>query len=181
METSESKPGEIISDEVVMHQIYLLRGEKVILDQDLAFLYQVETKQLKRQVRRNIERFPGDFMFELNAEEIENLRCQIGTSSWGGTRYAPMAFTEQGVAMLSSVLSSPVAIQVNIRIMRVFTRLRKMLGTQEEVKQKVKELEFRLNTHDEQIGSLIDFLKQYFQTENEREAIGFKLESKQAG
>ena len=91
---------------------------KVLLDRDLADLYEVETSQLKRAVRRNIERFPPDFMFELNNEELENLRCQIGISSWGGTRYAPMAFTEQGVAMLSSVLKSERAIKVNIAIMR---------------------------------------------------------------
>ncbi|MHB1279172.1 MAG: ORF6N domain-containing protein [Bacteroidia bacterium] len=95
-----------IPEEVIMNKIYFIRGHKVMLDRDLAELYGVETKQLKRQVRRNAARFPEDFMFELTAEELQNLRSQIDTSSWGGTRYDPMAFTEQGVAMLSSVLNS---------------------------------------------------------------------------
>ena len=106
----------IIPNEVISNKIYLIRSQKVMLDKDLAELYAVETKQLKRQVRRNIERFPEDFMFELTEIESEILRSQIGTSSWGGNRYIPMAFTEQGVAMLSSVLSSPTAIKVNIQI-----------------------------------------------------------------
>ncbi len=96
----------VVTDEVVMNKIYVIRNQKVMLDKDLADLYQVETKQLKRQVKRNIERFPEDFMFELTQLEYENLRCQIGTSSWGGVRYLPIVFTEQGVAMLSSVLNS---------------------------------------------------------------------------
>jgi hypothetical protein len=104
----------------------MIRDQKVMLDEDLANLYKVETKQLK-QVRRNIDRFPNDFMFELTKEEFENLRSQIGTSSWGGARYLPMAFTEQGVAMLSSVLKSARAIKVNIQIIRIFTRIREML------------------------------------------------------
>ena len=95
-----------IPNEIITNKIYFIRGEKIMLDSDLATLYGVETKQLKRQVRRNIDRFPADFMFELTKEELENLRSQFGTSSWGGTRYFPMAFTEQGVAMLSSVLKS---------------------------------------------------------------------------
>src|SRR5665213_935272 len=102
----------------------IIRREKVMLDKDLAERYGVETKQLKRQVKRNINRFPKDFMFELTTREFENLRSQIGTSSWGGTRGMPMAFTEQGVAMLSSILNSTTAIEVNIRIKRVFTKMR---------------------------------------------------------
>jgi hypothetical protein len=100
--------------EKITSKIYLIRGQKVMLDRDLAELYDVETKRLKEQVRRNIERFPDDFMFELSKSELENLRSQFATSSWGGTRYAPMAFTEYGVLMLSSVLKSDSAIQVNI-------------------------------------------------------------------
>ena len=103
-----------IPNEIIENKIYFIRNVKVMLDSDLALLYGVETKQLKRQVRRNIERFPDDFMFELNEIESEILRSQIGTSSWGGTRYMPMAFTEQGVAMLSSVLTSTTALKVNI-------------------------------------------------------------------
>lgn len=119
----------IIPEEVIMSKIYLIRARKVMLDMDLAELYGVETKQLKRAVRRNEKRFPPDFMFELSQKEFENLRSQSGTSSWGGVRYSPMAFTEQGVAMLSSVLNSDRAILVNIQIIRIFTRMREMLLT----------------------------------------------------
>jgi len=112
-----------IPDEYMALKIYVIRGQKVMLDMDLAELYGVETKNLKRAVRRNIERFPEDFMFELSSNEFENLRCQTGTSRWESTRYAPMAFTEQGIAMLSSVLKSKQAIAVNIQIIRVFIRM----------------------------------------------------------
>ena len=129
-----------IPDEVVLNKIYLIREQKVMLDMDLAELYGVETKQLKRAVRRNSDRFPEDFMFELDKEELEILRSQIGTSSWGGVRYAPMAFTEQGVAMLSSVLNSERAVQVNIHIIRVFTRVREMLLTHKDVLLKLEQI-----------------------------------------
>ena len=138
----------IIPDEVVMNKIYLIREQKVMLDMDLAELYGVETKQLKRAVRRNSDRFPEDFMFELDKEELEILRSQIGTSSWGGVRYAPMAFTEQGVAMLSSVLNSDRAVQVNIHIIRVFTRMRQMLLTNKDVLLKLEKLEQKTIEHD---------------------------------
>ena len=113
---AEKKTEILIPQEVLISKVHEIRGQKVMLDRDLTELYQVETKQLKRQVRRNIDRFPDDFMFELSIEEHEILRSQSGTSNWGGTRYAPMAFTEQGVAMLSSALSSPLAIKVNMLI-----------------------------------------------------------------
>lgn len=115
-----------------------------MLDKDLAALYGVETKYLKRQVKRNLERFPEDFMFELNAEEFETLRRQIGTSSWGGSRYAPMAFTEQGIAQLSGVLNSPRAIAVNIQIIRLFTKMREVLSTHKEL---LLQLEGRVPEH----------------------------------
>ena len=108
----------LVAEQKVLNKIYVIRGEKVMLDKDLSAMYGVETKQLKRQVKRNIDRFPKDFMFVLTKRELENLRSQIGTSSWGGLRYMPMAFTEQGVAMLSSILNSKTAIEVNIRIIR---------------------------------------------------------------
>lgn len=120
----------VLADEVIINKIYMMRGKKIMLDRDLAELYGVETKQLKRQVRRNIDRFPEDFMFELNEEEFRNWRGQFGTSNTSdkmGLRYAPYAFTEQGVAMLSSVLNSKIAIEVNIRIIRIFTKLREMM------------------------------------------------------
>ena len=131
----------LIPNETIVQKIIVIRQQKIMLDSDLAQLYRVETKYLKRQVKRNLERFPDDFMFELTPEEIENLRCQIGTSSWGGSRYTPMAFTEQGVAMLSSVLNSGIAIQVNIQIIRVFSGMRELLSSQQELLKKVNELE----------------------------------------
>ena len=122
--------------------IYLIRAQKVMLDSDLADLYGVETKILKRAVKRNHERFPEDFMFQLNNQELIRLRCQNGTSKMGhgGSRYLPYAFTEQGVAMLSGVLTSPRAIKVNIAIMRAFVRLREVLASHKELARKLEEL-----------------------------------------
>lgn len=164
-----------IPTEIIRDRIHVIRGINILLDHDLAAIYQVETKQLKRQVKRNIERFPEDFMFELTKEETENLRCQNGTSSWGGTRYASMAFTEQGVAMLSSVLSSPTAIQVNIQIIRVFTHLRKLAQDHETLVRKINLLELRLDDHDEQLVEMLQAVKQLFIEQlTERPLIGFK-------
>ncbi len=147
----------IIPDEIILNNIYLIRGQKVMLDFDLAKLYQVETKQLKRSVNRNTDRFPGDFIFRLNKEEFDILRCRIGTSSWGGTRYMPMAFTEQGVAMLSSVLNSPTAINVNIQIIRVFTKMRAFLLTHKDILLQLEKIEKKMGGYDGQIafGKLI--------------------------
>ena len=132
-----------IPAERITKKIYLIRGQKIMLDRDLAELYGVQTKVLKQAVRRNISRFPNDFMFELTDEEFQNWRSQIVTSKSDrmGLRYKPMAFTEQGVAMLSSVLNSKRAIQVNIQIMRAFTRLRQMLSTHDELKKKIESME----------------------------------------
>jgi hypothetical protein len=123
----------LVVEQKILNKIYAVRGERVMLDQDPTEMSSVETKQLKRQVKRNIERFPKDLMFELTVKEFENLRSQIGTSSWGGTRYMPMAFTEQRVAMLSSILNSKTAIEVNIRIIRVFTKMREYALTHKEI------------------------------------------------
>ena len=128
----------IIPIEVIANKIHLIRHEKIMIDKDLAELYEVETKQLKRSVKRNIDRFPPDFMFELTKSEFENLRCQFGTSNLGGTRYLPMAFTEQGIAMLSSILKSTRAVQVNIQIIRTFTKLRRMILNNEELKKEIE-------------------------------------------
>jgi ORF6N domain len=117
----------IIPDETIIRKIYLLRGEKVMLDRDLAELYDVDTKVLKQAVKRNAKRFPKDFMFTLTQKKFQNLRSQIVASSWGGIRYLPSAFTEQGVAMLSGVINSPRAIEMNIAIMRAFVETRKLL------------------------------------------------------
>jgi hypothetical protein len=151
----------LLPDEKVIRRIILLRNKKVILDFDLAELYGTETKQLKRQVKRNIERFPEDFMFELTEEEQNNLRRQIGTSNWGGTRYASMAFTEQGVAMLSSVLKSAQAIAVNIQIIRVFSRMRELLFTHQDILLKLEKLEKKLliqDDHNEQVQREIQMI-----------------------
>lgn len=160
--------------------IYEIRGKKVMLDSDLAKLYGVETKRLKEQVRRNIDRFPGDFMFMLNNEEINNLRSQFATSSWGGSRYGPMAFTEQGVAMLSSILNSKRAIAVNIQIIRVFVKMRMLIDTQKEVLRKLEALEKKDLELDEKVTIIFDYLRQLEQTKQEetefknRRRIGFK-------
>ena len=150
-----------------------------MVDQDLAELYGAETKQLKRAVRRNILRFPEDFMFELTKEEFEHLRSQIGTSNWGGTRYLPMAFTEQGVAMLSSILNSERAIAVNIQIIRIFTKLREMILTHKDLLVKMNELEAKVSNHDENIKQVFDYLKQFIKEQkNPKEPIGFKQKKK---
>jgi hypothetical protein len=136
--------------QVIQSKIYEIRGQQVMLDFDLAELYEVETKRLKEAVRRNIKRFPSDFMFELNADEWTILRSQFASSSWGGIRYAPFAFSEQGVAMLSSVLKSEKAIDINISIMRAFVAVRKYMiqaspsslsRELEEIKERIKALE----------------------------------------
>jgi hypothetical protein len=139
----------------------LVRGHKVMLDADLAALYGVETKMLVRTVKRNAERFPEDFMFQLTAEELVNLRCQFGTSSsWGGRRYPPYAFTEQGVAMLSSVLRSPRAVQVNVEIMRAFVRLRRILADNAGLARRLDELEKK---YDVQFKVVFDALRKLMQ------------------
>ena len=158
---------QIIPVEVIENKILLIRGQKVILDRDLSILYNVKTRDLNKAVSRNITRFPKDFMFQLSKEEFKNLKFQFGTSrlpdgksGWGGTRKLPYAFTEQGIAMLSSVLRSERAVQVNILIMRAFVKLRIILSTHKELAQKLKELELRIDSHDEQITSIIEAINQ---------------------
>jgi hypothetical protein len=164
-----------IIEEKIINKIYLIRGMKVMLDFELSELYETETKQLKRQVRRNIERFPDDFMFELTVDEFTDLRSQSGTSSWGGSRYTPMAFTEQGVAMLSSVLNSSTAIKVNIQIIRVFTKMKEMLLTNKDILLKLEQLENKVGQHDENIQMIFEALKQLLNPPQEpRKRIGFK-------
>jgi len=137
---------------IIENKIYEVRGQKVMLDFDLAEMYEIDNKRLKEQVRRNIERFPSDFMFQLSSDEFENLRFQIGTSSWGGSRYAPFAFTQEGVAMLSGVLRSPKAIEVNINIMRAFVHMRQYLLSHAP-KQELEELRKRIEYLEEDISS----------------------------
>ena len=170
-------------EERVINKIFLIRGKKVMLDFELAEMYAVETKQLKRQVRRNAERFPKDFMFELAQKEFKNLRSHIGTSSWGGTRYMPIAFTEQGVAMLSSVLNSPTAIEVNIQIIRVFSKMRELLLTHkdillklEQVEKKMMQQDGKMKEYEEAIQAIFTALKKLLNPPNPpREPVGFKL------
>lgn len=140
----------LVTIEEISDKIYNIRGVKVMLDMDLAQLYEVETRILKRNVRRHIDRFPDDFMFELTKKELSNLRSQFGTSSWGGIRYLPMAFTEQGVAMLSGILNSKRAVQVNIQIMRTFTQLRHALLESKELKAAIEELKAQTGKKFEQ-------------------------------
>lgn len=137
---------------IIENKIHEVRGQKIMLDFDLAEMYEVDTKRLKEQVRRNIERFPSDFMFQLSSNEFENLRFQIGTSSWGGTRYLPFAFTEQGVAMLSGILRSPQAVEVNINIMRAFVHMRQYLLSHVS-RQELDELKQRIEYLEEDISS----------------------------
>ena len=142
MTDSQTTQVALISSDTLTGSILVIRGHKVMLDADLAALYGVETKALNQAVRRNIERFPDDFMFQLTSDEMENLRSQtVTSSSWGGRRTRPYAFTEQGVAMLSSVLKSPRAIQVNIEIMRAFVRLRQMVTSNADLARKLNALE----------------------------------------
>lgn len=155
--------------------IYLIRGKKVMLDRDLAKLYGVETKRLKEQVRRNIERFPDDFMFELSKSEFTNWRSQFATSNRDkiGWRYSPMAFTEQGVAMLSSVLRSKTAIQVNIQIMRAFTKMRQMIFDNAELRKEIENLRADV---DGKFQVVFETLDQLLTVDNKPKKIGFLKE-----
>jgi hypothetical protein len=167
----------MIPDELVINKIYLIREQKVMLDSDLAELYGTETKILKQAVKRNIERFPDDFMFELSQLEFDSLRSQFVTSKTGrgGARYLPMAFTEQVVAMLSSVLNSETAIRVNIQIIRVFTKMRELLSTHKDVLLQLEKMEKKLTGHDQEIALIFKYLKQLLTPPQlPRPKIGFK-------
>jgi len=170
----------MIPEEMIMSKIYLIRGMKVMLDKDLAELYGVSTGNFNKAVNRNIKRFPDDFMFRLTKKEFDNLIFQIGTSSWGGTRKWPNAFTEQGVAMLSSVLHSERAIIVNIKIIRVFTRIRRFLETHSEILSKLDKIEKKDIEQDKQILLIFEYLRQLEQDKQQqdeqsnRKRIGFR-------
>ena len=172
----------VIPDESILSKIYFLRGKKVMLDRDLAFLYGVETKSLKRQVRRNELRFPEDFMFELNDKEFEDWRRQFGTSNEDrmGLRYKPFAFTEEGVAQLSTVLNSERAIKVNIQIIRMFTKMRSFMLSNKDILRKLDEIERRYNDHDKKIEAIFNYLKKLKSADQtlsdfkNRNRIGFK-------
>jgi hypothetical protein len=161
---------------IIKSKIYEIRGVKVMLDFDLAEIYRVETKNLKRAVKRNIERFPTDFMFELTQSEVNSLRCQFGTSSWGGTRYQPFAFTEQGIAQLSSVLNSSFAIEMNISIIRAFVVLRQYALGYAELNRKFEDFMIETNTQFSEIYQLLDeFAAHNKELEKPPNRIGFVL------
>jgi hypothetical protein len=146
----------IIPIENIQSKIYIIRGKKVMFDKDLAKLYEVETKTLNQAVKRNIIRFPEDFMFKLTDNEYENLRSQFVTSSWGGLRYLPFVFTELGIAMLSTVLNSDKAILINIQIMRTFVQLREFLATNDEIKKKLQEHDYMISYLVESVDELLN-------------------------
>jgi hypothetical protein len=168
---------QLIPDEIIMNQIYYIRGQKIIIDKDLAALYNVTTGNLNKAVARNLKRFPEDFMFRLTEEEFKNLLFQNGIASWGGTRLAPYAFTEQGVAMLSGILSSDRAIHVNIQIMRIFTRIRQMFSDNTELRIEIDKIKTQLDNHDKNIEVVFKYLDELIDKKekpNERIRIGYK-------
>ncbi|MEK7332993.1 MAG: ORF6N domain-containing protein [Nitrospirota bacterium] len=170
----------LIPVEMIERKIYLIRGHKVMLDSDLAKLYEVPTRRLNEQVKRNISRFPADFMFQLTDEEADNLRSQIATSSsaHGGRRYLPFVFTEQGVAMLSSVLNSERAVQVNIAIMRAFVKLRELMATHKDLARKLEEMEKK---YDTQFKVVFDAIRQLMTPpETKKRKIGFEVRESRA-
>ena len=174
----------LVLEQRILNRIYFIRGEKVMLDRDLAEMYGVETRVLNQSIKRNLNRFPKDFMFQLSEKEFRNLISQNVTSSWGGTRKVPYAFTEQGVAMLSSVLNSETAIEVNIRIIRVFTKMRAFALTHKEILMQLAKLEKEVssnNSHTERnskdIENIFMVLKELLEKESKptpRNKIGFK-------
>jgi len=176
------KEMQILPDETIISKIYMIRGKKVMIDRDLAELYDVETRVLNQAVRRNEKRFPEDFMFQMTKEEMENWKSQIviSNSEKMGLRKPPLVFTEQGVAMLSSVLNSDRAIMVNIQIMRVFTKMRELVETQREILQKLEHLEKKDIEQDDKIMLIFEYLKQLEKAKQEefdqknRKKIGYK-------
>ena len=167
----------ILADEIVINKIYIIRRQKVMLDRDLAELYGVETKVLNQAVKRNAERFPKDFMFQLSQTEFENWKSQFVTSNSDrmGLRKLPYAFTEQGVSMLSGVLNSAIAIQVHIQIIRVFTKMKEILLTNKDILLKLEQMEKDVKTNKKDIALIFEALKQLLQKPKEpRRRIGFK-------
>ncbi len=160
MQKSSNKRDDLVApDEALATRIFFVRGKRVMIDEELARLYNVPTRRVNEQVKRNLSRFPEDFMFQLTAGEWRNLKSQIATSSWGGRRKLPFAFTEHGILMLSSVLSSDQAVQVNIRIMRIFVKLRGALLTQKHMLTKIERLEKRVSRSDKSIETIFRYLK----------------------
>jgi len=169
-----------IPEEIILQKIFFIRERKVMLDSDLAELYGVPTKALKQAVKRNLKRFPDDFMFICTNDEFKNLRSQNVTSNRGGVRYLPMAFTEQGVAMLSSILNSELAILVNIQIIRIFVKMRDLIQTSREILAKLNSMESKFGEHDQAISVIFEYLKELEKGKKEeadittRKRIGYK-------
>jgi hypothetical protein len=178
----------MVADEVIISKIYFIRGQKVMIDRDLAELYHVTTGNLNKAVNRNLKRFPEDFMFQLNATEFKNLMFQNGISSWGGTRKLPDAFTDNGMSMLSGILNSDWAIEVNIRIMRVFTRIGKMLLENTELRLAIEKLEAKADNNKrnielvfqyiDELNSKIDSQKSVTKPKVTQGKIGYKIPTK---
>ena len=172
---------DLIPHEIIETKIYVIRGKKVMLDRDLALLYEVETRALNQAVKRNIKRFPEEFMFQLSEEEMSDWKSQIviSNSIKMGLRKRPLAFTEHGVAMLSSVLKSERAIQVNIKIIKTFIKLREILLTHQELKQHIEKIEQRVDGHEQYFRIVFDALKQLMEPDNlPQKKIGFHIEKK---
>ena len=177
-----NQPVKVFTDGEIVENIYVIRGQKVMLDRDLAEMYNVATGRLNEQVRRNIQRFPEDFMFQLTHEEYNSLRSQIAILKKGRgkhVKFLPLAFTEKGVAMLSSVLRSEVAIQVNIQIIRVYTKMKQALLDNKELWRKVEKIEQAILKKDEEVQAIFKLLKTLLvKEEKPRQIIGFKVSSK---
>ncbi|MEO6734325.1 MAG: ORF6N domain-containing protein [Ferruginibacter sp.] len=169
-----------ISESGIVDKIFIIRGQKVMLDKDLAEMYSVEVKRLNESVKRNALRFPEDFMFQLSTQEWVHLKSQIATSSWGGARKLPFVFTEQGVAMLSSVLNSETAIQVNIQIIRVFTKMKQLLLDNKDLVLKIEKIERKLTDHDKGLQNIFIVLKKLLQAPDpvKRNPVGFPYPKK---
>jgi hypothetical protein len=165
-----------LADDSIIQKIYYIRGMKVMLDKDLAEMYGVETRILNQSIQRNLRRFPEDFMFQLSVEEYSNLKSQIVISSWGGTRKLPFVFTEHGVAMLSGILNSERAIDVNIKIIRVFTKMREMLSTHKDILLKLEQMERQVTSNSEEIQTIFNVLRELINPpDEERTPIGYKV------
>ncbi len=165
----------IIPDEIIISKIYLFRNQKVIIDSDLAEMYGVETRVLNQAIKRNHKRFPIDFMFQLNEDEFENLKEQNNSSKWGGRRTMPFVFTEHGVLMLSSVLNNDKAIEINIQIVRIFTKMRDMLLTHKDILSELEGIRKKITKQDDRIDMMYNYLMEFVKQEKHpRDKIGFK-------
>ncbi|HKP03931.1 MAG TPA: ORF6N domain-containing protein [Chthoniobacterales bacterium] len=177
-EPDMTRPQEIVA---VENAIHLVRGQRVMLDSDLAAFYGVTTKRLNEQLKRNRQRFPKDFAFQLTTEELVSLRSQFATSKQGGRRYRPWVFTEHGAIMLASVLNSDIAVEASVRVVRAFVRLREMISANTELAAKFSQLERRLDSHDEAIAQLFAAIRQLLApSQKQRREIGFHVRERRA-